>query len=95
MADDSSSSPASSHASITDEGEKSTSGTSDNSPAYNGAKGATESPLAHRETRLVSCSKIVVLIVLALATACVSITVFKYTSREEEDDFETRVSMVP
>jgi hypothetical protein len=92
MSDDSSSPE--SDASIDDEGGKSTSGTSDNSTAGNSDRGATTSPLAHRETRLVNYSKIVVLMVLAVATASVSVAVFKYTSNEEGNNFETRVSIV-
>jgi hypothetical protein len=49
--------------------------------------------LAQRETRLVSCSKIVVLLVLVVATISVATATYKFTSREEEEDFNTRVRM--
>jgi hypothetical protein len=49
--------------------------------------------LAHRETRLVSCSKIVVLFVLVVATISVATATYKFTSREEEESFNTRVRM--
>jgi heme/copper-type cytochrome/quinol oxidase subunit 2 len=48
--------------------------------------------LASDETRAVTCSKLLMLFVLLGVAAAATTIVFKYTTRQEEEDFEVRVS---
>jgi hypothetical protein len=48
--------------------------------------------LGQKESNLIWHSRIVVFLVLLVTTVGVSVLTFKFTEREEEKDFETRVS---
>lgn len=55
-------------------------------------EGLAKSPSpAHKETRLMSRYKIVVLIVLVIVTAAVSVDTYKFTSAAKQDHFKVRV----
>jgi hypothetical protein len=47
--------------------------------------------LAHRETKAVSLSKILMVFVLFCATAIFSVTTHKYTKHQEDEEFQVRV----
>ena len=47
--------------------------------------------LAHRENKAVTWSKALVGLVLCIATCAFATTTFRYTKRQEEQDFQTRV----
>ena len=65
----------------------------DNSSTTNNNKKSQVAPaLAQREDALVTRSKIVVFLVLCLATALVATMTYRYTKNEEEKDFRIRVS---
>ena len=58
-----------------------------------GSKRSTQD-LASQETRAVTWSKVLMILVLLSVAAVAAVTVFKYTTQQEYDDFEVRVSFV-
>jgi uncharacterized protein HemX len=50
-----------------------------------------EAPLAAKETTMVNRSKMLVCLVLFLSAAAVGAATYRFTSKQQEDDFETQV----
>ena len=57
-----------------------------------GDKEAQSKSLASDETRAVTWTKLLMFFVLFGLAAVAAVTVFRYTTRQEEEDFEVRVS---
>jgi hypothetical protein len=50
-------------------------------------------PLAQKETKFLRRSKVIILFVLVVAAAFTAFGVYRVTTRDEEEDFKTRVSV--
>jgi hypothetical protein len=74
-------------------------GESANSSSTHNGSGASANPairapvLVHRESKMVTRSKALVILVLLIATTLVATMTYRYTTNQEEKDFETRVSV--
>ena len=76
-----------------DDGESIESGFSKENSSQTTTRNKPDTPkLAQKESQLVTRSKVLVAIVLLVATAVVATVTYQYTTNEELKDFETRVS---
>jgi hypothetical protein len=70
-----------------------------NSSFTHNGSGASANPairapvLVQRETKMITRSKALVVLVLLIATTLVATLTYRYTTNQEEKDFETRVSV--
>lgn len=76
------------------DGDSTTYGSDSKDPSETHGSGSTETPpvLAHKETRNVIRSKILVYVVLLVSAGTVGFLTYLFLSQEETSDFETQVS---
>jgi hypothetical protein len=86
-------------AAVNDHDGASVGGESANSSSTHNGSGASANPasrapvLVQRESKMVTRSKALVILVLLIATTLVATMTYRYTTSQEEKDFETRVSI--
>ena len=78
---------------IEDDG-KSTTDDSASSPSGGDSKSTAQPALAQQETKAVGYSRLLVVLVLGIVATVAAVATYRYTTDQEEEDFETRVCCI-